>query len=344
MIRVALIIGASFIIIFPAQAQKRDSVRDKYVARFPDYFFIWPVIKQRSTSIQIEQIRNRSNALTFKPNNSVGAGLGVYLFEVGAEITFSVPVNQEKDELYGESKALDLQANLLGKNWGGDIFYQKYSGFYVTDPNKSIPANTPYPQRPDLHTLNFGLNGIYIFNKDKFSLRSAYNFAERQRKSVGSFLLAGTINSLHLEADSAIYGKNYELLFGKSAQVDDFRSFTASISPGYTYTAVLYNFFINASFSVGPAFRQTDYTVHDTSYSSTGVSTFTDFRAALGYNGNRFFTGLSYVSQSRAVTFDEARLTSISSTFKLLFGYRFREFGILKKRALDLLPHASTKN
>ena len=69
MIRVGLILGASLALAFPVHAQKKDSVRDKYVERFPDYFFIWPVIKQRSTSIQIEQIRNRSNSLTFKPNN-----------------------------------------------------------------------------------------------------------------------------------------------------------------------------------------------------------------------------------------------------------------------------------
>ena len=342
--RVVLLISALSAFTFSSWAQPKDSVRDKYVERFPDYFFIWPVLKQRSTSIQIEQNNNRNKALTFKPNNSVGAGFGLYLFEVGAEITFSVPINQEKNELYGESKALDLQLNLLGKNWGADVFYQKYSGFYEVDASKTIPANTPYPQRPDLAVSNFGMNGIYIFNKNKFSLRSAYNFAERQRKSAGSFLLTGTVSSFHLQADSALYGKTYEPVFGKSAQVNDFQSFTVSAAPGYTYTVVLLNFFLNASFSIGPAFRQIDYSANNMDYSSAGINSFTDFRAAIGYNGERFFTGLSYVSQSRSVTFDEARLTSISSTFKLLFGYRFREVGILKKRALDLIPHGGSKN
>ena len=338
-----LIIGLS-ILTFSSWGQRRDSVRDKYIERFPDYFFIWPVLKQRSTAIEIEPNNNRSKLLTFKPNNSYGAGFGLYLFEVGAEITFSVPINQKKNDLYGSSTALDLQANLLGKNWGADIFYQKYAGFYAIDANKVVPSNTPYPQRPDLATRNFGLNGIYIFNKYKFSLRSAYNFAERQRKSAGSFLLTGTINSYHLQADSALYGKAYEPVFGKSAQVDDFQSFTVSVAPGYTYTAVLLNFFLNASLSVGPAFRQIDYRVNDVGYSSAGVNGFTDIRVGMGYNGERFFSGLSYVTQSRSVKLDEVKITAINSTFKLLVGYRFREVGILKKRALDLLPHAGSKN
>ncbi|MEJ0055641.1 MAG: DUF4421 family protein [Bacteroidota bacterium] len=71
---------------------------------------------------------------------------------------------------------------------------------------------------------------------------------------------------------------------------------------------------------------------------STEVNTFVDFRFGIGYNGERFFSGLSYVAQSRNVQFEEARITSTSSTVKLLVGYRFKEFGILKARAFDLVP------
>ncbi|MEJ0055643.1 MAG: DUF4421 family protein [Bacteroidota bacterium] len=184
----------AFIFSLPAYGQKKDSLRDIYIEKFPEYFFVWPVIKQRRTSFEIEQLKNKSNKLVFKPNNSYGAGFGVYLFELLAEITFSVPVNEGKNEIFGKSRATDLQLNLLGRNWGADVFYQRYRGFYLEDAAKVIAVNTPYPQRPDMVTDNFGVNGIYIFNKNKFSLRTAYNFAERQRKSAGSFLLAGTVN------------------------------------------------------------------------------------------------------------------------------------------------------
>jgi hypothetical protein len=324
-------------------AQKNDSLRTQYVERFPDYFFVWPVVKQRSTSIDVRQNGN-GKTLTFKPNNSYGAGFGVYLFEVGAEITFSVPVKEEKNEIYGKSDALDLQLNLLGKNWGADIFYSNYGGFYTTDSDKPVPPNTPYPQRPDLSTINFGLNGIYAFNKNKFSLRSAYNFAERQKKSAGSFLLAGSISSYHLKADSALYGKYYEPVFGKDADVSDFRSFTISAAPGYTYTLVAKNVFLNAALSIGPAYRNIEYMAGGTSHSSAGVNGYVDFRAGLGYNGKRFFGGLNFVSQARSVNFESAQITVTSSTFRLLVGYRFLEFGILKARALDLLPHKGNNN
>jgi len=330
-------------LISHAGAQRNDSIRDKYVERFPDYFFVWPVLKQRSTSFEIQQNKNRGNQLAYKPNNSYGLGFGMYLFEVGAEITFSIPVGEQKNEFFGKTKATDIQANLLGKHWGADVFYQRYTGFYVADANKSVAPNLPYPQRPDMSTDNIGVNGIYIFNKNKFSLRSAYNFAERQRKSAGSFLMTGTINSFQMKADSALYGKSYESLYGKNTAVSEFETFTIGISPGYTHTLVAKNLFINGSLSLGPAFRNTDYVVNDIRYSSAGVDAFVDFRGAVGYNGERFFSGLSFVAQSRTVRIDETRFISVSSTVKFLVGYRFREFGILKTRAVDLVPFGKKK-
>ncbi|CAN5480610.1 hypothetical protein BH09BAC3_BH09BAC3_34960 [soil metagenome] len=340
-----LLLILSFFLIAPVYGQKKDSVRDIYVERFPDYFFIWPVMKRRAVSFDVQQIGKNGSRITFTPNNSYGLGFGVYLFEVGAEVTFSIPVDEKKNDLFGESKALDLQLNLLGKHWGADVFYQRYTGFYISDPNRGIPANAPYPQRPDMSTDNFGINGIYTFNKDKFSLRSAYNFAERQRKSAGSLLLTGTISSFEVKADSAIYGKSYESIFGSGAAVSEFNAFTISVAPGGTYTLVIArNFFINGTFSIGPAYRNVSYTVKDEKYSSGGIDGFVDFRAAIGYNGEHFFSGISLVSQTRSVRFDEAKLTSVNTTAKFLIGYRFREFGIFKTRAVDLLPFGKKNN
>src|SRR5690606_37409982 len=105
--------------------------------------------------------------------------------------------------LYGSSTARDFQVNALSKKWGADFFHQRYSGFYYEDEEKIQLPGTPFPQRPDVAARNVGLTGLYVFNDTKFSLRSAFNFAARQIKGGGSFLLSGTINSFKLAADSA---------------------------------------------------------------------------------------------------------------------------------------------
>src|SRR4051812_5364455 len=78
----------------------RDSIRAKNVQRYPDHFFIWPVLKQRSLDFEIQSLNNRKQKLNFKPNNSFTLGLGVYLFELGVELTLALPVNGKNQYLY----------------------------------------------------------------------------------------------------------------------------------------------------------------------------------------------------------------------------------------------------
>src|SRR6266704_3660696 len=171
---------------------EKDSLREKYIKSFPDYFVIWPVLKQRSSSFDVGNKPNQNHKLSYRPNGNYQLGWGMYMFDLGFELTFSVQPKASTQSLYGHSSVTDLQSNILGKHWGLDLFTQNYNGFYETYNNSAISGSIPYPKRPDISTWNTGANGIYIFNKDKYSIRAAYNLSERQLRSGGSFLLSGT--------------------------------------------------------------------------------------------------------------------------------------------------------
>jgi hypothetical protein len=68
------------------------------------------------------------------------------------------------------------------------------------------------------------------------------------------------------------------------------------------------------------------------------VNVFTDVRIAIGYNSEHFFGGMSLIAQSKNIRFEDIQFTSTSASVKLLLGYRFKEAGILKKRAKDYIP------
>ncbi len=68
------------------------------------------------------------------------------------------------------------------------------------------------------------------------------------------------------------------------------------------------------------------------------VNTFNDIRVAIGYNSDRFFGGMSLVAQSRSIRFENVKFSNTNTIAKLLIGYRFREVGLLKKRAKDYIP------
>ncbi len=315
-----------------------DSLRARYVQRFPDYFFLWPVVKQRSTTFDIQNVSAKNNKLTYKPNGNYGLGLGMYIFEIGFEVVFSIQPKVTTQPIYGHTTSSDLQANILGKHWGFDLFTQHYKGFYVSDLNKAVPTGSPYPQRPDISTWNTGVNGIYLFNKKKYSIRAAYNFSEKQLRSAGSFLLSGTLNTFSLRADSAVYGPSYEPTLGVNADFKKLDYTTISISPGYAHTFVLGNFFVNGSLSVGPANHWVYYQSATVAKHDITLNSFIDLRLSVGYNSDRFFTGISFVAQARNIKFEQVQFTNTNTTFKVVMGYRFREFGVLKKSARDFLP------
>ena len=323
----------------PSPKQEWDSVRSYYIKNFPNHFFVYPVLKQRSLNFELEREGDGGRLVTFKPNNSYSFGLGLYLFEVGFELAFAIPIDEKSKFIYGESEARDLHLNVLGKRWGLDAFYQRYNGFYVTDSEVEILPDTPYPQRADVESTNFGLTGNYVFNSRKFSFRSAYNFAERQVFSKGSFLLFTTINSFSFEADSAIINQAQRATFGEEVAFTNLKYTTFSVAPGYTYSIVFQNFFLNGTLSVGPAHQWINHKLEGAAEQhDTGINSFVAARISLGYNGDLFFGGISFLSQGSNVQFEDVTFSNNNGSFKILIGYRFKEWGFLKKRVWDLVP------
>src|SRR5690606_17884198 len=103
-------------------SEDKDSVRRYNIKGFPDYFFVYPVLKQRSLNFELAR-RGGSSVLTYRPNNTYNLGMGVYLFELGLEFSFAIPLQQQSIDRFGESEARDLHLNVLTKRWGVDALY-----------------------------------------------------------------------------------------------------------------------------------------------------------------------------------------------------------------------------
>jgi hypothetical protein len=325
-------------IAITSPTDNRDSLRNLSIRSFPDHFFIYPLIKQRSLNFELEKT-DRSALLTYKPNTSYSLGVGMYVFEVGVELAFAVPLDEKSKSLYGDSDARDIQLNVLGKKWGVDAIYQKYSGFYITEDDDSPPANTPYLQRRDIESRNYGLTGHYIFNNRKFSFRSVYNFAERQLYSNGSFILSASINRFKVSADSSILTAPQAVIFGDDVSFKKLSYSTFSIAPGYTYSLIFKNFFLNGALSVGPAHHWIRYKLESgVDEHEIAINAFVAARIGIGFNGDRLFGGITFITQGSNVKFEDVQFSNNNGVFKIAMGYRFRERGILKRRAWDLLP------
>lgn len=319
--------------------QVHDSIRSKFIRAYPDHFFIWPVIKQRSLQVEARSLVDDNRLVTFKPNNSVSMGVGFYLFEVAFELTKAVPINEQSIARFGKTDASDFQLNALGKYWGFDIYRQKYQGFYLEDSFTPVLRDQPFPQRADITTRNFGMAGIYTFNRDKFSFRSSYNFAEHQLYSRGSWFVTGTINSFRMDGDSVILSIDNRDRFSTNADFISLRYTTLGVAPGYSHNFVYKNFFLNLTFGLGPAHNWTYLKRSDGSERyNVSINSISVLRIGLGYNNDRFFAGMGFVNQSRNLKIEDMRVSNATGIFKIVAGWRFKEVGILKKRAVDFIP------
>lgn len=299
------------------------------------------MLKRRSLSFDVSSERQREDILSFRPNNAYSVGIGAYLFDVSAEVSVSVPIDEKSTGRFGTSEARDLSASLLGSNWGIDAFVQRYERFYLENPLPAVPANRPYPLRPDIRLTNFGGNGIYIFNRHRFSLWSAYNFSERQLKSRGSALIAWTVNNVHLSADSVVMSPAYRTRLNTNTNFSNVRYATFSVAPGYSYSIIWRRVFFNISLAVGPAHHWVYYVGGDgVGHYDIAINSFVDGRLSLGYNSDRWFGGITFVSQARAVKFEEITLETQSQSFRMLVGYRILERGLLKKTWKEFFPES----
>jgi hypothetical protein len=339
----AVILLIGMVMVTPAFAQRYDST---YIKSYRDKFFVWPVTKQRQLSFRLQDADPGGKSLEFKPNSTSGLGFGVYLFDLGLEFVFPLPVADDRTNVFGSTRSTDLQLNVLSRRWGGDVVYQRYKGFYLANPDPPVPSGSPYPQRPDIVSENLGINGVYVFNAKRFSLRSSFTFADRQLKSSGGFLLSGSFNLYEIDGDSAILNPAYSALLGQQSSFTSLDYRTYAVAPGYAHNFIIRkNFFVSLLLALGPAIQDFRYTDDSgVQHKDTRVNSYIDARMAVGYSNDKFFTGITLSSQSRNVVIDDIRFSSITTTGRILFGWRFSEWGFLKHSVWELLPPWGKKN
>jgi hypothetical protein len=327
------------ILFFQAHSQSGpDSLRSTHIRDFADHSYVGAVLKQRNLNFRMTSRLNADQTFLYKPNTSYSTGLALSFFNVGIEATVSIPINVKNQERYGASKVKDLSISSQGNQWLADAYLQKYSGFYVNTPI-AVNSKQTYEHRSDLKAANMGVSFTYIFNHKKFSMRSAYLFTEQQKSNSGSVLFSYVLSSFNLSADSALVPSAKWKDVGAGSSVKNIRFTSLGIAPGYSYNFIYKKFFVNTTLTLGPAHYWIEYQFMDgTIKNDIRINFYSSFRIGLGYNGDHFFSGISYSTHGRSVRFEEINFKNSIETFRVVVGYRFLEKGIFTKSPMDLIP------
>ena len=254
-------------------------------------------------SFQISD-RNTEKNVDFSPNSDLKLGVGFNYKKIGLNILVNLPgVSIGKSK--GESSYFDFNLTSYGRKFGFDIAYNKYDGYYWSNPDQVMvgydPKSLGYPQRPDIRTGILAVSGYFNMNHKKFSYLSSFSQNERQLVSAGSPIVGAyanvfglsSIDSLTVLPNVSIPEDDPELYFDEDLHFKSIQTRNVGVSGGYIYSFIIkQNFFITLSLQMGMGIESTDVTYADqpTRYIE-GVNVFSVSRAAVGYNGKLDYIG-----------------------------------------------------
>jgi len=271
----------------------------EYVQDFPDKFTVRLGLQSTFNSFAFTDTADNS-VLEIIPNDKTYLGASFLFRSVEIDLGFAPDFFSENQDNEG-SRLLSLNFRMFLGKWMQTLDFYSQKGFFLTDGNNRIPL-------AEMTSLKIGGTTGYIFN-DKFSFRAIGFQNEWQKKSAGSFIPRFTFyyTKLDLHDESPESSTN---------------TYDLAIGPGYYYNWVLKKHFIfslGATLGVGINITRSDFTTKSTTLTQI------IFRNAIGYNSERFFTGINLNAQLLHYNIDpNAFQDDIIFFGELYMGYRFR--------------------
>lgn len=301
-----------------------------YVMRFRNSLVVSGVIANQGFGVDIED--KQGNALSYVTNTAVQYGLAVDLNWLSAEATFSIPSLTPADPAKGTSDTRTFGLGVTTRHLWIRSIWNTSRGFYAEDPLKldsTWVAGDPYPVRSDLESLTYMASANYGFNKrHRFSQTAALNQMEQQRKSSGTGIVGGSFWYSRITSDGSLVPTFDAATYDNEAQFDRVRRYILAVKGGYTHTFTFWGRgYVNLLFLPGfgvqqLAIRPVGSTELSTSWEAIGVN---EFRFGMGYNGSKWYSGLTFSSfvNSGEVS-DAITLGTTYTTFRFAAGIRLR--------------------
>ncbi len=269
-----------------------------YIRKFPKKYTLRLGIQSTSNSFLITDNLNNT-LLELLPNDKTYLGASFLFRSLEIDLGFAPNfLSENKDN--SDSRLLTLNFRMFLGQWMQTLDFYSQKGFSGTSDGISLPF-------PELSTLKIGGTTGYIFNRN-FSFRAIGFQNEWQKRSAGSFI-----------PRFSFYYTKFDLNDNSPEAITN--SYDMAIGPGYYYNFVIKQHLI---FSLGTTLGfGLNITSTEGSSTATGLSQVL-FRSALGYNSERFFTGINASAQLLSHKADPNTVQDdIIAFVELYMGFRF---------------------
>ncbi len=332
-------IGFNLVQLSPVKAQTVDTLMqvintltDHFLYRNNDTNYIENYGNQVAlkvvglTKINYFRVRDLTNktSVKYRPERDLNLGLGVAYKFFSFDITLGLGLN--KNSNLENQRSFDFQGRIFSSKQYISATMQYYQGYNLSDVfGVTVIPNDSSVNREDIRTTNFMLQYMYAFNYTKFSLKAPFVFNERQKKSAGSVIAGVTFSIYSLTADSSIVPIELSPYLNPITHLNSLNVFNIGARAGYMYTFVFAkHFFATGSLIPGLVLNYGDYALESGYELPTGFNFSLNTMNSVGYNGTRFFTGISYISDIFSVKIAKKQgFTVGSGKINGFVGYRF---------------------
>ncbi|MBO7565778.1 MAG: DUF4421 family protein [Bacteroidales bacterium] len=219
--KLVVLLSVAMVYVCDATAQNPNSIK-----KYGNLFSVKSFLYNNELSF-----KNHSSGLSYVPGMHSGIGVGFWVKYFPFDVCYRQEVAPIGDSKYKHRKSTDMQLRGYNRFFAGDIYIQKYSGFYETIANRFRLKyreidNLTY--NPDIKVSQVDLVGKYIFNNEDFSYKAGFTAGERQLVSCGSATAGLALYYLRIRSDSLLLKE----------QSCDLRSCNIGVNGGYAYNYV----------------------------------------------------------------------------------------------------------
>lgn len=277
-----------------------------------------------SPYLHVDSIDSRT--VKYIPNVSAYMGLSASYMGWGLGVSAPVPSSVKSDSIYGKTTFYDYKLSLHKRKFGGTGYVRYYKGFYLYNPSlfDTTWKGGVVPHRNDMLIATLGLNAYYLFNHDKFSMKSVFWQSERQRKTASTFVLMTDLYASILESDSSIIPSSDEIYYQDLKGFQDMFMYSMALMGGYAHCSVISDYYyVCPMLYIGPGFQHKIMNAENGKIITDNAFLKTDFKLAVGYNAETAYMGLLLDIDSNIMPSKFANFKSTVMMIDFFVGCRF---------------------
>jgi hypothetical protein len=303
-----------------------SQIDSTYIKKYPNTLTVKPYLDYKVNQFVMDDDITGGEA-NYGTSQVPRIGFGASYKWMSFLVAVSPLLKLDKDRK-GATKQMDIQWNVYLKALSIDLRYQQYHGYYLENSTDILNWNMDkynYYKREDLMTNSIGANIRYNFNHKTFSQKALFSQTEKQLKSAGTFTIGVRWNVLTIKADSALIPTKLEKGF-INFDINNSTIYDQGIGLGYSYSYVHNNWFANLSAMPFLLYQIFNYDAPDNrTHALMSPQFILQLRGALGYNSNKNYCGITFVSDQMRSRWKDAHDIGYNfANIKLFYARRFK--------------------